>query len=137
MCCCRTGARNRSGMSEDACMEFLVDIAPHRLTTYSELNEALAQRTGLAPFDFSQAAGRASMGHLLGLVADRTFAESGLLISALVKYMHENGPGPGFYAIASDDRHRLIPKAASAMERLDFWAEQVGKLQQHYSSRRY
>ena len=120
---------------EDACLDFLVEIAPYSLTTYSELNEVLVQRTGLAAFDFSQAAGRAAMGHLLGLVADRTFRESGLLISALVKYMHENGPGPGFYAIASDDQHRLLPRTASSMERMEFWAGQVSKLQDYYGRR--
>jgi hypothetical protein len=55
---------------ETACVDFLVEIAPYRVTTYSELNEVLVQRTGLAAFDFSQAAGRAAMGHLLGLVAE-------------------------------------------------------------------
>lgn len=58
------------------------------------------------------------MGHLLGLVVDRTFPESGLLISALVKDMHENGPGPGFYAIASDDQHRLVPRTATPIKPL-------------------
>ena len=117
---------------EEACLAFLLEIARYRLTTYTELNEVLVQRTGLAGFDFSRAADRAAMGHLLGLVADRTFAESGLLISALVKYVHENGPGPGFFSIASDDEHRLLPKTATAMERLDFWAIHVGKVQEHY-----
>ncbi len=117
---------------ENACLEFLLGIAPYRLTTYTELNEILVERTGLAGFDFSQAAGRAAMGHLLGLVVDRTFPESGLLISALVKYMYENGPGSGFYGIASDDEHRLLSKTATAMERLDFWAGQVGKVQEYY-----
>jgi len=120
---------------EDACLEFLIEIAPYRLTTYSDVNEVLVQRTGLAGFEFSQAAGRAAMGHLLGLVADRTFAESGLLISALVKYIHENGPGPGFYAIASDDRHRLLPRTASSMARMDFWARHVSQLQEYYGRR--
>ncbi len=77
------------------------------------------------------------MGHLLGLVADRTFHESGLLISALVKYVHENGPGPGFYAIASDDQHRLLPRTASSLERLEFWASQVSKLQDYYGRRTF
>src|SRR5258706_8717501 len=117
---------------EDACLEYLIEIAPYRLTTYSALNEVLVQRTGLAAFDFSQAAGRAAMGHLLGLVANRTFPESGPLISALVKYMHENGPGPGFYAIACDDQRCLLPRTATPMERMDFWASQVGKLQEYY-----
>jgi hypothetical protein len=121
---------------EDACLEFLLEIAPYRMTTYTELNAVVVQRTGLTAFDFSQAADRAAMGHLLGLVVDRTFPESGLLISALVKYMYENGPGPGFYGIASDDEHRLLPKTATAMERLDFWAVHVGKVQEHYRTAR-
>jgi hypothetical protein len=92
----------------------------------------LVLRTGLPGFDFSRAADRAAMGHLLGLVADRTFAESGLLISALVRYMYENGPGSGFYGIASNDQYRLLSKTATAMERMDFWALHVRKVQERY-----
>jgi hypothetical protein len=66
---------------------------PYRLTTYKELSEVMVQRTGLAACDFSQAAGRAAMGHLLGPLADRTFSESGMLIPVHVKYMQDNGPG--------------------------------------------
>src|SRR5260221_11990641 len=110
---------------EDACLEFLLEIAQYRMTTYTELNAVLVERTGLAAFDFSQAAGRAAMGHLLGLVVDRTFPESGLLISALVKYMHENGPGPGSYALACDDRRCVLAGTARPMEPMDFWARQV------------
>jgi hypothetical protein len=117
---------------EEACLEFLLEIARYRLTTYTELKDVLVQRTGLPGFDFSRAADRAAMGHLLGLVADRTFVESGLLISALVRYMYENGPGSGFYGLASDDEHRLLSKTATAMERMDFWALHVRKVQEHY-----
>jgi hypothetical protein len=117
---------------EETCLAFLLEIARYRLTTYTELNEVLVQRTGLPGFDFSRAADRAAMGHMLGLAADRTFAESGLLISALVRYKYENGPGTGFYGLASDDEHRLLSKKATAMERMDFWALHVRKVQECY-----
>jgi len=117
----------------DACLEFLLERARYGvLTTYTELNAVLLRRTGLAAFDFSLATDRAAMGHLLGLVADRTFTESGLLISALCTYLHKNGPGSGFYGIASDDEHRLLPKTATATERMEFWTDHVRKLHEHY-----
>jgi hypothetical protein len=118
---------------EGACLEFLLERAQSGvLTTYTEFNAVLVRRTGLAALDFSQAMDRAAMGHLLGLVADRTFAESGLLISALCKFLNENGPGNGFYGLASDDEHRLLSKTATAMERMEFWARHVGKVQEYY-----
>ena len=36
----------------DACLEFLLEIARYRLTTHTELNEVLVQRTGLPGFNF-------------------------------------------------------------------------------------
>jgi hypothetical protein len=90
-----------------------VERAQVGLTNYTDLNRELVRRTGLAAFDFGQAADRAALGHLLGLVADRTFADSGLLISALVTYRHGDSPAAGFFSLAAEQG--LIPAAATAL----------------------
>jgi hypothetical protein len=114
----------------DACLDFLVERARVGLTNYTDLNRELVRRTGLAAFDFGQAADRAALGHLLGLVADRTFADTGLLISALVTYRHGDSPAAGFFSLAAE--HGLIPAAATAFEREKFWSVHVRDLQGHY-----
>lgn len=51
---------------EDAGWEFLVSQARLRQpTSYSEMNEVLAQRTGVRKFDFDLDSERAAMGELL------------------------------------------------------------------------
>jgi hypothetical protein len=105
----------------DACEEFLMERARLRfLTTYTEMNTVLVNRTGLPGFDFRL--------DLLGMVADRTFPETGLLISALCRFLNENGPGKGFFDLASNDEHRLLPVKVTAGQRLDFWQDQVRRL---------
>jgi hypothetical protein len=115
---------------EDACLAFLVERARAGLTNYTDLNRELVGRTGLAAFDFGQAADRAALGHLLGLVADRTFADSGLLISALVTYLRGDGPAAGFFALAAE--HNLISATATALEREAFWSGHVRSVQERY-----
>lgn len=115
---------------EYACLDFLMERARAGLTNYTDLNRELVRRTGLAAFDFGQAADRAALGHLLGLVADRTFTESGLLISALVTYLHGDGPAAGFFGLAAD--HDLISRTATAMERVAFWSGHVRKVEERY-----
>jgi hypothetical protein len=114
-----------------ACLGFLVERARAGLTNYTDLNRELVRRTGLAPFDFSQAAGRAALGHLLGLVADRTFEENRLLISALVIYLHGDRPADGFFGLAAD--RGLISKTATALERETFWVKHVADVQERYA----
>ena len=114
-----------------ACLGFLVERARAGLTNYTDLNRELARRTALAPFDFSQAAGRAALGHLLGLVADRTFEENRLLISALVIYLHGDRPADGFFGLAAD--RGLISKTATALERETFWVKHVADVQERYA----
>jgi hypothetical protein len=46
---------------EDACLDFLVERARAGLTNYTDLNRELVRRTGLAAFDFGQAADRAAL----------------------------------------------------------------------------
>ena len=102
-----------------ACLDFLVERGE------------LARRTGVAPFDFGQAAGRAALGHLLGLVTDQTFEESRLLISALVIYLHGDRPADGFFGLAAD--RGLISKTATALERETFWVKHVADVQERYA----
>ena len=70
------------------------------MTSYTEMNTVLAQRTGFRKFDFDQESERAAMGHLLGRISDREFPRTSVLISAIVNYLDANDAGPGFYKLA-------------------------------------
>ena len=94
-------------------------------TTYTELNAVLARRTGQRPFDFERADERAAVGHLLGLIVERTYTDREVMLSALVRYLDANDAGPGFYALAQ--RMGLIQKNASADAKLEFWIGQVNR----------
>ncbi|MEU9441516.1 hypothetical protein AB0D42_11475 [Streptomyces sp. NPDC048304] len=108
-------------------MKFLIERAQLRkVTTYTEMNSVLARRTGLPGFDFEQADERAAMGHLLGLIVERDYPASGLMISALVHYLGANDAGPGFYTLAQ--QLGLLPKGSSATAKLQFWIGQVNSL---------
>ncbi|SCG02366.1 hypothetical protein GA0115260_106403 [Streptomyces sp. MnatMP-M27] len=108
-------------------LKFLVERAQLRkVTTYTEMNSVLARRTGLPRFDFEQADERAAMGHLLGLIVERDYPETRLMISALVHYLGANDAGPGFYTLAQ--QLGLLPKGSSATVKLQFWIEQVNSL---------
>ncbi len=116
----------------DAGSKFLVERAQLRkVTTYTEMNSVLARRTGLPGFDFDRADDRAAMGHLLGLIVDRDYAKSGLMISALVHYLGANDAGPGFYVLAQ--QLGMLPKGSSAMAKLEFWIGQVNRLHERYA----
>ena len=117
----------------DETKDFLIDCAQRRdLTTYSDLNRELVERTGLAAFDFSQPTDRAAMGHLLFRVVDSAFQETGLMLSALVTYIDANDAGPGFYSLAAD--LGLLPRKASKAQQEVFWTGQVSKIFDHYES---
>ncbi|WP_018546533.1 hypothetical protein [Streptomyces sp. LaPpAH-108] len=110
---------------------FLVERATRgELTTYTELNVALAEQTGCRPFNFERADERAAMGHLLGLIVERDQelapSEPPVMLSALVNYEGSNDAGSGFYQLAKD--LRLLPLSASADEKFGFWARQVKQL---------
>ncbi|MFD0272578.1 hypothetical protein ACFVHB_01555 [Kitasatospora sp. NPDC127111] len=101
-------------------------------TTYTEMNAVLVERTGLPGFDFGQARDRAAMGHLLGLIVDRDFPQSGLMLSALVRYQGENDAGSGFYALAQ--QLGLLPKGAPVDAKWEFWIRQIKGLQQRHAA---
>ncbi len=97
-----------------------------RTTSYTEMNTVLPGRTELPAFDFEHAAERAAMGHLLYRIVREDFAESQLMVSALVVYLNSNDAGDGFYKLATE--MRLMPKGASETERVAFWTGQVTRL---------
>jgi len=116
-------------------LEFLVERARlGKLTSYTELNATLVRRTGLPGFDFNRADERAAMGHLLYLIVELNRPVTGLMISALVSYLDANDAGSGFYGYAQD--LGMLPRKASAMQKLEFWAGQVKALHEYYGARR-
>lgn len=110
---------------------FLIERARMgRVTSYTELNTTLVNRTGLRPFDFSRPDERAAMGHLLGLIVERDQPKSNCMISALVNYLDENDAGPGFYAFAQ--QLGLLSSRASPQEKEMFWVSQVAAVHSFY-----
>jgi hypothetical protein len=112
---------------------FLVERARlGKVTSYTELNTVLHQRTGHPAFDFGDQSDRAAMGYLLGRIVDATWdPEKRVMLSALVHYLGENDAGPGFYALAADKG--LIPRGASRDAKLEFWVGQLKRLHQEYA----
>lgn len=81
---------------------FLVERARlRRVTSYTELNAAIARRAGMTGVDFAHVDERAAMGHLLGLIVEQDVARTGLMLSALVHYLDANDAGPGLYHLAT------------------------------------
>lgn len=117
---------------EEAGWEFLVDRArakDFQQTSYSELNQYLSEQTGVRRFDFSLDSERAAMGELLGRLSDRSVAEAGLMISALVQYADGTDAGPGFYKLAQ--QKGLLRDPASADQKTEFWITQVNACCDH------
>lgn len=120
---------------EDAGLEFLLErVRLERVTSYTEMNTVLAQRTGHRQFDFDQESERAAMGQLLGRISDREFGRTGLLISAIVNYLGANDAGPGFYKLAQ--ARGLIPRGLPRSQQWEFWAAHVGRVFTAYSALR-
>ena len=114
-------------------LAFLIERARLRKTTsYTELNATLTRRTHLRGFDFGRQDERAAMGHLLGLIVERNYPTTKLMISALVIYLDENDAGSGFYGLAQQLQGLLRP-GANKDEKLDFWQDQVKKLHTFYT----
>jgi hypothetical protein len=115
----------------DATTAFLEERARlGRTTSYSEVNWAIARRTGLPTFDFSLDRDRAAMGAILGEVVDETIGESGVMMSAIVVYIDRNDAGPGFYKLAQ--LLGLLPPSATADDKLRFWSGQVKQVLEKY-----
>lgn len=110
---------------------FLIDQARlKRTVSYSELSTALA-RAGHTPFDFSLERDRAAVGGVLGNAVRRTIGDSGIMLSAIVAYIGQNDPGPGFYKFATE--LGLLPNTAPADDKLAFWSRQVKAVHEHYA----
>lgn len=101
-----------------------------RTVSYSDLNSALA-KAGHVPFDFGLERDRAAMGMVLGDAVRRTIDDSGAMLSAIVSYIGQNDPGPGFYRYAAD--LGLPPNTATADDKLVFWARQVKAVHECYA----
>ncbi len=101
------------------------------LTTYTEMNTVLVRRTGQQGFDFGRQDERAAMGYLLGLIVEDTLAQTGVMLSALVKYLDKNDAGTGFYQLAKEKG--LLPRNANRQQRTDFWVAQVAGVYEAYA----
>jgi hypothetical protein len=115
----------------NAGLRFLTERARlQKPTSYTELNAALAHRTGIRAFDFDRADERAAMGYLLGSIVERNLPETGLMISALVNYLNANDAGSGFYKLATE--LGLLKASASSDEKITFWIAQIKGLYARY-----
>lgn len=110
--------------------DHLEDLAAHRAdTTYGEMNAELNRRTGLRPFNLDQPGERKAMGELLGQISAVSYAETGVLISALVH--HKDGdPARRFYDLAK--RKGLIPHGLSRMAQWEWWISHVAAVHSAY-----
>lgn len=104
-----------------------------RLTSYSEVNWAIARRSGLPAFDFELDRDRDAIGkgNILGDISRENLSECGAMLSAIVVYIDRNDAGAGFYKLAQ--ALGLLPAAATADQKLAFWADQVKKVHAHYA----
>lgn len=113
-------------------LNFLIERARlERVTSYTEMNQALVQRTGLRRFDFDQESERAAMGYLLGQISEHEYPRTSLLISALVHYLDANDAGPGFYKLAQ--KKKLIRPGLSRNAQWEFWVSHVGQVHAWYA----
>ncbi|MGC2865690.1 hypothetical protein ACMG4H_12650 [Corynebacterium glutamicum] len=94
-------------------------------TTYTDLNREISEKTGQPGFDFSSPEGRNAMSDLLGHVVEQTYPEHQAMLSALVMYLNENKPGPGFYHLATT--MGILSREASPEEKEAFWFTQYNK----------
>ena len=99
-------------------------------TNYTEVNEILAERTGQPMWNFNLEHDRAAMGELLGRLVDRSYIgtkdqpSGGLMISAIVMFLNENGVGGGFYRKAAS-LGLIASELMSADAKFDFWVRQM------------
>lgn len=111
---------------------FLEDQARlSRLTSYSDVNSAIARRSGLPAFDFSLDRDRAAMGALLGDISQEKIGDGQSLLSAIVVYIDRNDAGTGFYRLAQ--HLGLLSTTATADDKLRFWSDQVKQVHARYA----
>lgn len=135
-------AAERYGVSEDdwdrqvtAATRSLERVAAlGRVTSYTDLNREIAEKTGLDQFDFAHPEGRNAMAWILAEVVDRTVDDLRAMLSAVVLYVDGNDAGPGFYhlAVQLTGEGRLTPGLsadAGSDDKLGFWSGQVKAVQ--------
>ena len=114
-------------MVNDA-VSFLTEQARvKRTVSYSDLNSALAT-AGHVPFDFGLERDRAAVGAVLGEAVGRTLGDPKVMLSAIVSYIGQNDPGPGFYKLAVE-----LANTATADDKLAFWSKQVNAVHDRYA----
>lgn len=119
----------------DAASESLKRTAKlRRDTNYTALNHEICRATGQSAFDFTNAADRAAMGDLLGDVVDATYDEHQVMLSALVMYIDENRPGPGFYNLAV--LRGILDADATPTQKEEVWIEQFNRALEFYGRSR-
>ena len=101
-----------------------------RVTSYTDLNREIAEKTGLDQFNFAHPEGRNALAWILGEVVDRTVDDLQSMLSAVVLYIDGNDAGLGFYhlAVQLTGEGRLDPGLsadASSDDKLRFWSDQV------------
>lgn len=114
-------------------IEFLSERARlERQTSYTEVNAVVSRRWDLAPLDFDNPRDRSAMSHMLREVVIRFQQQSGtnLMLTSIVIYLNENGPGAGFYALAVE--LGLLRRGATADQQLEFWIERVTAVFDHF-----
>jgi hypothetical protein len=117
---------------EHSGLGFLIERARfERITSYTEINQVLVQRTALRRFDFDQESERAAMSYLLDQISEHEYPRTVLLISALVHYLDANDAGPGFYKLAQ--KKKLIPPGLSRSAQWEFWVNHVGRVHAWYA----
>jgi hypothetical protein len=77
------------------------------------------------PFEFSLQSERTAMGRLLGAIADRSVAESGFMLSAIVFYLNQNTVGSGFYDYAIKRIPPMLAKDPTERMRDEFLSQQL------------
>lgn len=114
-----------------AATDYLIEVAEaRRLTTYTDLSNELANRTGYARFDYELPRDQAAVGALLGEVTDRTLDEIGAMLSSLVVQKATGDPGEGFYRLA-----RKLEYLRPGVEKFEFFQSQVALVHDRYRSR--
>jgi hypothetical protein len=116
---------------EEHGLPFLIDRARRQTkTSYTEFGRVVTRQCGVRDFDFNLQSERTAMGYLLGRIVRRNHPESGLMLSAMVFYLYENEPGPGFYLLAEELGD--LPRGQSDDQKQAFWVRQVEHVQEFY-----
>jgi hypothetical protein len=110
----------------------LVTVAKTRGTTdYSTLNRVIAEENDLPPFDFSQQPGRDAIGQLLVKISEKTHAEHGILLTALVMHKGSSHLGGGFYKLAA--KLGRMPMNPTAKQKDEALSQLTSEVHEHYA----